>query len=296
MSRRGWLLFASMCVIWGVPYLLIRVAVRDLSPAALVLSRTLVAAAILLPLALRRDELRPLVRHWPALAVFAVIEIAIPWVLLGSAEQHLSSSLTGLLVAAVPLVAVVVAATTGAREHLSGARAAGLLLGVLGVAAIVGVNLDGASALPIVEVGVVAVCYAVGPLILQRYLSHLPAMGVIAASLALTAVIYIPIAAFSLPREMPSAAALGAVAGLAVVCTALAFVVFFALIGEIGPVRATVITYVNPAVAAFLGVLVLGEHLTIGVMLGFGLVLAGSVLATRAPAPRASLEPASEPA
>ena len=199
MSRRGWLLFASMCVIWGVPYLLIRVAVRDLSPAMLVLSRTLVAAAILLPLALRRNELRPLVRHWPALVVFAAIEIAIPWVLLGSAEQHLSSSLTGLLVAAVPLVAVVVAATTGAREHMSGARAAGLLLGVLGVAAIVGVNLDGASALPIVEVGVVAVCYAVGPLILQRYLAHLPAMGVIAASLALTAVIYVPIAAFSLP-------------------------------------------------------------------------------------------------
>jgi len=297
VSRRGLLLFASMCVIWGVPYLLIRVAVRDLSPAALVLSRTLVAAAILLPLAMRRDELRPLVRHWPALVVFAVIEIAIPWVLLGSAEQHLSSSLTGLLVAAVPLVAIVVASTTGPREHLSGARAAGLLLGVLGVAAIVGVNLDGASALPIVEVGLVAVCYAVGPLILQRYLAHLPAMGVIAASLALTAVIYLPIAAFSLPHEMPSAAALGAVAGLAVVCTALAFVVFFALIGEIGAVRATVITYVNPAVAAILGVLVLGEHLTIGVMLGFGLVLAGSVLATRAPGtPRGTLEPVSDPA
>src|SRR4029079_7191263 len=142
MSRRGWLLFASMCVIWGVPYLLIRVAVRDLSPAALVLSRTLVAAEIPVRLAMRRNELRPLVRHWRALVVFAVIEIAIPWVLLGSAEQHLSSSLTGLLVAAVPLVAVVVAATTGARERLGGARAAGLLLGVLGVAAIVGVNLD----------------------------------------------------------------------------------------------------------------------------------------------------------
>jgi drug/metabolite transporter (DMT)-like permease len=297
MSRRGWVLFASMCVIWGIPYLLIRVAVRDLTPATLVLARTLVAAAILLPLALRRDELRPLLRHWPALAVFAGIEIAIPWVLLGSAEQHLSSSLTGLLVAAVPLVAVVVAATTGAREHLGGARAAGLLLGVVGVAAIVGVNLDGASALPIVEVGIVAVCYAVGPLILQRYLSHLPAMGVIAGSLALTAVVYVPIAAFSLPHEAPSATALGAVAGLGVVCTALAFVVFFALIGEIGPVRATVITYVNPAVAAILGVIVLGEHLTIGVILGFGLVLAGSFLATRSPAPpRGTLEPVSDPA
>jgi drug/metabolite transporter (DMT)-like permease len=204
--------------------------------------------------------------------------------------------LTGLLIAAVPLVAVVVAASTGEREHLSGARAAGLLLGVLGVAAIVGLHVDGASAVPLVEVGLVAVCYAVGPLILQRYLAHLPSMGVIAASLALTAIVYVPIAAFSAPSEMPSAGVVGAVVGLAVVCTALAFVVFFALIGEIGPVRATVITYVNPAVAAILGVVVLGEHLTAGVLLGFAFVLAGSVLATRAPTSKQVLEPVSEPA
>ena len=295
MSRRGLLLFAAMCVIWGIPYLLIRVAVRDLSPSALVLSRTVIAALILLPLAARRDELRPLVRHWRPLAVFAAIEIAIPWVLLGSAEQHLSSSLTGLLVAGVPLVAVTVAATTGERERLGGVRAVGLLLGVLGVAAIVGVNIDGASAVPLVEVGLVAVCYAVGPLILQRHLARLPSMGVIAGSLALTAIVYVPIAAFSVPRAMPSPAAAGAVVGLAVVCTALAFLVFVALIGEIGPVRATVITYVNPAVAAILGVVVLGEHLTLGMVLGFGIVLAGSVLATRAPAPDGRLEPVSEP-
>lgn len=285
-----------MCVIWGVPYLLIRVAVRDLSPSMLVLSRTAIAALLLVPLAASRDELRPLLRHWRPLAVFAGIEIAIPWLLLGSAEQHLSSSLTGLLVAAVPLVAVIAAATTGDRERVGGARLAGLLLGVAGVAAIVGVNVDGTSAAPLFQVGLVAVCYAVGPLILQRYLSHLPTLGVIAASLALTALVYVPIAAFSVPSEMPSAAVLGSVVGLAVVCTALAFVVFFALIGEIGPVRATVITYVNPAVAAILGVAVLGEHLTAGVVLGFGLVLAGSVLATRAPRRRsAALEPAREP-
>jgi drug/metabolite transporter (DMT)-like permease len=296
VSRRGWVLFASMCVIWGIPYLLIRVAVRDFSPEALVLSRTVIAAVVLLPLAARRDALRPLLPHWRVVAVFAAIEIAIPWVLLGTAEQHLSSSLTGLLVAAVPLVAVVAAATTGDRERVGGFRAVGLLLGVAGVAAIVGVNLDGASAAPLVEVGLVAVCYAVGPLILQRHLAHLPAMGVIATSLALTAVVYVPITAFSVPGDMPSAGAIAAVVGLAVVCTALAFVVFFALIGEIGPVRATVITYVNPAVAAILGVVVLGEHLTIGVLLGFALVLAGSVLATRPQRPGRPLEPVSEPA
>jgi len=281
-----------MCVIWGVPYLLIRVAVRDLSPSALVLSRTALAALLLVPLAASRDELRPLLRHWRPLAVFAAIEIAIPWYLLGTAEQHLSSSLTGLLIAAVPLVAVVAAATTGEQERVGGTRLAGLLLGVAGVGAIVGVNLDGASAAPLLAVGLVAVCYAIGPLILQRYLAHLPALGVIAASLGLTALLYAPIVAFSAPGEVPSAAAVWSVVGLAVVCTALAFVVFFALIGEIGPVRATVITYVNPAVAAILGVVVLGEHLTVGVMLGFALVLAGSVLATRAPA--GVLESASE--
>jgi drug/metabolite transporter (DMT)-like permease len=292
MTRRGLLLFAAMCVIWGIPYLLIRIAVRDLSPAVLVLGRTTIAALLLLPLAARRDELRPLVRHWAPLLAFAAIEIAIPWVLLGAAEQEISSSLTALLIAGVPLVATVIALTTGARERPGAVSLAGLLVGMAGVAAIVGVNLEGAGALPMAEVAVVAVCYAVGPAILQRWLAHLPAMGVIAASLAVTAVVYLPIAAFSLPAETPSPEVIASVVGLAVVCTAIAFVCFFALIAEIGPVRATVITYVNPAVAAVLGVLVLDEHFTVGMGIGFALVLAGSFLATRAPRPAEAAAPA----
>jgi drug/metabolite transporter (DMT)-like permease len=292
MTRRGLLLFAAMCVIWGIPYLLIRIAVRDLSPAVLVLGRTTIAALLLLPLAARRDELRPLVRHWAPLLAFAAIEIAIPWVLLGAAEQEISSSLTALLIAGVPLVATVIALTTGARERPGAVSLAGLLVGMAGVAAIVGVNLEGAGALPMAEVAVVAVCYAVGPAILQRWLAHLPAMGVIAASLAVTAVVYLPIAAFSLPTETPSPEVIASVVGLAVVCTAIAFVCFFALIAEIGPVRATVITYVNPAVAAVLGVLVLDEHFTVGMGIGFALVLAGSFLATRAPRPAEAAAPA----
>ena len=292
MTRRGLLLFAAMCVIWGIPYLLIRIAVRDLSPAVLVLGRTTIAALLLLPLAARRDELRPLVRHWAPLLAFAAIEIAIPWVLLGAAEQEISSSLTALLIAGVPLVATVIALTTGTRERPGAASLAGLLVGMAGVAAIVGVNLEGAGALPMAEVAVVAVCYAVGPAILQRWLAHLPAMGVIAASLAVTAVVYLPIAAFSFPTETPSPEVIASVVGLAVVCTAIAFVCFFALIAEIGPVRATVITYVNPAVAAVLGVLVLDEHFTVGMGIGFALVLAGSFLATRAPRPAEAAAPA----
>jgi len=284
-----------MCVIWGVPYLLIRIAVRDLSPAMLVLSRTSLAALLLLPLAAARKELRPLLPFWRPLLVFAAIEIAIPWVLLGSAEQHISSSLTALLIAAVPLIAAAIAATTGARERLGGTRALGLFLGVVGVAAIVGVSLDGASAWPIVEVLGVAVCYAVGPAILQHYLAHLPAMGVIAASLGVTAVAFVPIALLAPSSETPSATVVASVVGLAVVCTALAFVLFFSLIAEIGAARATVITYVNPAVAAVLGVLVLNETFTVGMGVGFVLVLVGSVLATRPPAGSArSLEAAAE--
>jgi drug/metabolite transporter (DMT)-like permease len=294
MTQRGALLFAAMCVIWGIPYLLIKVAVEDMSPSVLVLGRTAIAAALLLPIAAARRELRPLLPYWKPIVAFAAVEIAIPWVLLGAAETKVSSSLTGLLIAAVPLVATVIAMTTG-TERLRPSGAAGLGLGVVGVAAIVGLDLAGAHVLPLAQFGLVAVSYAVGPAILQRWLSGLPALGVIAVSLGVTALVYVPIAAFSFPSETPSAKALASVVALAVVCTAIAFLVFFALIGEIGPVRATVITYVNPAVAALLGVTILDERFTVGMGIGFALVLAGSVLATRhggAPAEdTAALEP-----
>jgi drug/metabolite transporter (DMT)-like permease len=294
MSRRGALLFAAMCVIWGIPYLLIKVAVEDMSPAVLVLGRTLIAAALLLPVAAIRGELRPLRPYLLPIAVFAGVEIALPWVLLGAAETTVSSSLTALLISAVPLVATAIAMTTGG-ERLRPVNGLGLALGVLGVAAIVGLDVQGAHVVPLLEIGLVAVCYAVGPAILQRWLSGLPALGVIAVSLVLTAVVYLPIAAFDLPDATPSAEALASVLTLALVCTALAFVLFFALIGEVGPVRSTVITYVNPAVAALLGVLVLDERFSVGMGVGFVLVLAGSVLATRrgtAPEPGPAAAPA----
>lgn len=281
MTARGWVLFASMCVIWGIPYLLIKVAVEDVSPAMLVLARTGVAALLLLPIAAVRNELRPLLPHWRPLLAFAAIEIALPWVLLGSAETRISSSLTALLIAAVPLIGTAIALGTVPRDPLTRDRGLGLLLGMVGVAAIVGVSLEGASAGPLVQVGLVAVCYAVGPVILQRWLSELPPLGVIAASLGVSALVYVPITAAAGPGTTPSLTAVASILALAVVCTAVAFLVFFALIAEIGPVRATVITYVNPAVAAVLGVLVLDEHFTVGMGIGFVLVLAGSVLATR---------------
>jgi drug/metabolite transporter (DMT)-like permease len=280
MTRRGLVLFAAMCVIWGIPYLLIRVAVRELEPVTLGFSRTAVAALILLPIAALRGELRPLAGRFIPVLAFAVIEIVIPWFFLAHAETKLTSSLTGLLIAAVPLVGALIVSLSGERERLGGRRWSGLLVGLGGVAAIVGLDLGHVDAVALVEIALVAVCYALGPIILSRRLNGAPALGVVAASLALSALAYAPLAAFRWPGGMPSAHVVESVVGLAVVCSAAAFLLFFALISEVGPVRATVITYVNPAVAAVVGVLLLSEHLTGGMLFGFALVLAGSVLAT----------------
>ena len=286
MTRRGAVLFAAMCFIWGIPYLMIRVAVRELAPVTLVFLRTAIGAAILAPFAAWRSELRPLAARWWPLLAYTVIEVVIPWVLLARAETKLTSSLTGLLIAAVPLVGAVVVALTGSRERQGRRRWLGLLVGIGGVAALVGLDVGQIDALAVAEVGGVAVCYAVGPIILSRRLNDVPALGVVAASLVIAAVLYAPFAAFRWPTAMPSAHVVESVLGLAVVCTALAFLVFFALIAEVGPVRATVITYVNPAVAAVLGVAILSEHLSAGMLAGFALILAGCVLATgRGPEP-----------
>jgi len=286
VTRRGALLFAAMCVIWGIPYLLIRVAVRELAPVTLVFGRTVVGALLLTPVAAWRGELRPLLARWKPLLAYTAVEVAIPWVLLARAETRLTSSLTGLLIAAVPLVGALIVTLTGERERQGGRRWIGLLVGIGGVAALVGLDVGQMSVVALIEVALVAVGYAVGPIILSRSLAELPVFGVVAASLLVSAIAYAPFAAFRMPGSMPSAHVVESVLGLAVICTALAFVVFFALIAEVGPVRATVITYVNPAVAAVLGVTILSEHITAGMVVGFALVLGGSVLATgRGPEP-----------
>ena len=284
MTRRGIVLFASMSVIWGIPYLFIRIAVEEISPSVLVLGRTAIAAAILLPIAVLRVDLRPILARWRWVVAFTVVEIAVPWVMLGAAEQHISSSLAGLLISGVPLVGAAIALATRGADRFGRAGLAGLLVGVAGVAAIVGGDLGTADPVAFLEIAVVVVGYAVGPAILARCLGGLSSLGIMAVSLALCAVVYIPIAAAQWPATMPSTNVLGAVAILAVICTAAAFLVFAALIDEIGPVRATVITYVNPGVAAVLGVVVLHETFTASMGIGFGLVILGSVLATRRPA------------
>jgi drug/metabolite transporter (DMT)-like permease len=280
MSRRGWLLFAAMCVIWGVPYLMIRVAVRDVTPATLVMLRSGAAAAFLVPLAAMRGELRPVFGRWRPLLLFAAIEIAVPWLALSSAERRVSSSLAALLIAAVPLVGVAIAVATRSSERFDARRLAGLAIGIGGVAAIVGLDVGHTSGVGLALMALVVLGYAAGPWVLARSLADLPSLGVIALSLAVSALVYLPLAVVQWPDRAPGSHAILSIAGLAVICTALAFVLFFALIAEAGPVRATVITYINPAVAALLGVVVLNEAFTTGMAIGFVLVLVGSVLAT----------------
>ena len=280
MSRRGWLLFLAMGVIWGIPYLFIKVAVEHLTPASLVFLRTTVAALLLMPIAAWRGELRPLLPYWRPLLVYTAVELAIPWLFLARAEQRLSSSLTGLLLAAIPLVGALLGWFTKI-DRLDWRRTLGLAIGIAGVAALVGLDLGRDDTVAVLQMAIVAVGYAVGPWVLARYLGGAPALGVVAASLAITTVVYIPPAVVELPRAWPPAEAVIAVLVLAVVCTAVAFLVFFRLIDEVGPVRATVITYLNPAVAIALGVIFLGEPFTVGLVVGFVLVLLGSALATR---------------
>ena len=283
MTRRGLILFAALGIAWGIPYLFIKVAVSELDPAMVVLSRSALAALLLLPLAFFRREVWQVVRRWKPMLAYTIVEIILPWYFLSSAEQSLPSSTAGLLLATVPLAGVAIAFAMGRPERLSRVNWLGIALGMLGVAALVGLDMAGSDLLAVGEMAIVVVGYALGPAILARWMSDLPGVGVVAVSLAATAVVYVPFVFLSgsWPAAWPSTAVIVSVVVLAVVCSALAFLLMVGLIAEIGPVKATTITYVNPAVAIIAGVVVLGERVTVWTIVGFVLVLAGSYLVTR---------------
>ncbi|MGW3443014.1 DMT family transporter [Streptomyces sp. NPDC001076] len=293
MTARGWFLFSLMGVIWGIPYLMIKVAVDEVSPSTVVFARCAVGALLLLPLAIRQGGLFLTLRtHWRPMLAFACIEIMAPWFTLTDAERHLSSSTAGLLIAGVPIVGVVAARYFGGeREHLGVRRITGLLIGLAGVAVLTIPHLTGGDARSLGEVLLTVIGYATAPLIAARRLKDVPTLQLIAPCLTLAALVYAPAAAATWPTSMPSTNALLSLLALGVLCTAVAFVAFLELIKEIGPTRSTVITYVNPAVAVAAGALFLGESFTPTIAVSFALILTGSVLATAASAPKGSARP-----
>jgi drug/metabolite transporter (DMT)-like permease len=281
MSKRGWLLFLAMAIIWGIPYLLIRIAVRHLDPGVLVLGRTLPAALLLLPLVASRGQLPLLRKNVVWIATFGVVEFGIPWFLMATSEKHITSSLTSLLICAVPLFAVVAQRIRRTEDRITPRRLAGLAVGAAGVAFLVGLDLRGGSIEWIGFMMIVALGYTCGPIILATKLNHVPGPVVVAGATFIVAMCWIPWSVTHWPQHV-SGETLGCVAVLSVVCTAGAFLTFFELVKEVGSTRSVVVTYFNTAIAVVLGITLLNEPLTAGILVGFPLVLVGCVLATSA--------------
>jgi len=283
MSARAWTAFAAVSTLWGMPYMFIKVAVDDgVPPAFLAFVRVALGGVVLLGLAWRAGTLGGLRGRWRWMAIYAMFEIAAPFPLIATGEQHVASSLAAIIIASVPLFIALLALRFDPAERATGSRLVGLIVGLVGVVALVGIDvagrteeLLGAGAILLAAVG-----YAAGPMIYKRKLADVDARATMGASLIVAAAVLAPLAAVDPPSSSPSTSALVALVVLGLFCTAAAFVFFGALIAEVGPGRALVITYVAPVVAVALGVTVLGERPGAGAVAGLLLILAGSWLST----------------
>ena len=282
MTARAWAGFATMSVLWGIPYLFIKLAVEDLSPAMVAFGRIAVAFVVLLPYAWYKGAFRGLHARWRVMLAYSLVEITIPWPLIGFGEQRVSSGLAAILIAAVPLVVALLAIRFDHAERAHGSRLVGLVVGFAGVVVLLGLDVAGrpGELLGAAAILLAAVGYAVGPMLIKMRLSDLDPLGPITASMGISMVLLAPFALATWPAEAPGGDAIASVLVLGVVCSAIAFVAFFALIAETGPGKATIITYVNPVVAVALGVALLDERLGPSAVAGLLLILAGSWLST----------------
>lgn len=283
MSKRGLILFIALSFIWGTPYLFIKYALEDFHPIFIVFARSAPTAIILLLLVWKQGKLKQNWQYWKYCTLFAIIEMVFPWYFVSAAEQTVSSSLAGLMLAVVPIFAVITSKIRGEDNAFNLRRILGIVIGILGVFALVGVdslnsNVDLVAVLMLIGA---ALGYATAPVIISTKLKDADSTSVIAISSLAVTLIYLPFIPSHLPTQTPSAGAIWAIAILAIVSTIAGFAVFFALIAEVGPMKATLITYINPAVAILLGVIFLGEELTLGILIGFPLVLGGSWLASK---------------
>ena len=294
MSRRAWVAFGTVAILWGVPYLLIKVAVGEVSPVVVAWVRLVIAAAILVPFAAYRGGLRAALARWRWVLLLGTFYMALAWTLIPLGEKVLSSSLTAIIISGVPIVVTLINLR---RERPSRARVAGLGLGFVGVAALVGLDVGVAPSqlLAVACIVVVLVCYAAGPVLVSRKLQGVDPVATSGLAAGFAALILTPVVAFQLPSHLPSSPVLLSLAALGLLCSAVALVAWFTLIADAGPGRATIVIYVNPAVAVVAGVLVLHERIGLTSVLGMALVLAGSWLATTGRVPLPMRRPASPP-
>jgi drug/metabolite transporter (DMT)-like permease len=283
MNWRVWLTFGALSVIWGVPYFFIRIAVQEVPPLVVAWGRITIAALILLPIAWRRGSLASLRGNWVAVCWFAVAEFVVPFSAIAIGERWIGSAITGILIAGVPLTIVILSHFFGVHEQLGGRRLLGLVTGFFGVAALVGFGpvsgLQGWAGVGCMLLATVG--YAIGPLIIQRYLSGMDSLGAVAASLTIASLVLLLPALVTFPTHLPSVVSLSSIAVLGLLCTAIAMLLMFYLVGHAGAARASIITYINPVVATLLGAGFLHERLGVVGTLAFGIILIGSWLATR---------------
>jgi drug/metabolite transporter (DMT)-like permease len=281
VSPRAWTIFIALSLLWGAPYLLIKIAVDDgVPPGFVAWIRVVTGAAILLALAWKAGVLGQVRGRLRWVAAFALVEVVLPFPLISAAEQHVTSSLAAILIATSPLFVAVLAPFLDPSERVSGRRLVGFVTGLAGVAALGGVDLTGRNEwLGAAGVLAASVCYALGPIVYKNRLADLDRRASMGACLGLSVLLLAPVAAFDPPTSLPSTNAMAALLALGVLCTSVAFVLWGELIAAVGAGRALIVTYLNPLVAVGLGMALLGEHLTLGTAAGLSLILVGSWLA-----------------
>ena len=279
MTRRNWILFGLTGVLWGIPYLFIKIAVRDYSPAIVVCGRTLIGAAILIPLALKQGSLKQALKGIRYVIPYAIAEMVGPWILITSAEKKISSGLAGLLIATVPIWSTILTSLHGDKSVWQPRR----LFGIIGIVALVGIESIRGTSNPLAIGAVIlsAILYAFATIRITRALPGVSGLAINGVAMAFTSIFYLPFAISEWPKGHISQASTFSLIALGILSTALAFALFFMVMDEIGPARASLVTYINTAVAVLLGVLLLSEPLTLGIIVGLPLVLVGSYFASR---------------
>jgi drug/metabolite transporter (DMT)-like permease len=286
MSRKGWALFALVGVLWGVPYLFMKVAVDELATPVIVFARLFIGAVVLIPLALSQKAIRSALPFWPYIALYAILEMVIPWSLITNAQKDLSSGVVALLVATVPIWATLFAHHTGDSTAAHRTRIFGIAIGLVGIAFLVGFETlnDVGNIRALVQVLIASVSYAYAVNMITRKAPGVSGIAINGLAMLLSTLIFAPFALTHLPTEAPSSNAVLATIGLGVICTAFAFWVFFLVLDEIGAARASLVVYPNTAVAVILGIFFLDEKITLAIGIGLPLVLIGSYFASRKPA------------